>query len=85
MSEPVIPDITKGFRDAQYYEAPPEVHVYSWSPAPAGTPGAKATQVHLHVGTPPGNVFVVRLKSARATNELIAALIDQRAHVWGKP
>jgi hypothetical protein len=69
--------------DAHYYEAGPTFSIYSWSPAPVGTPNAKSTQVHLHFGEPPGTVMVVRLKSARVIDELIRALREHRENVWG--
>lgn len=71
--------------DASYYEAGPTFSVWSWSPAPAGTPNAKSTQVHLHFGEPPGTVMVVRFKGPRSLDALIAALQEHRANVWGKP
>jgi hypothetical protein len=70
--------------DAQYYEAQPEFSVWSWSPAPAGTAHARSTQVHVHFGTPPGVVMVVRFKSADAIDALIDALVKHRTDVWGK-
>jgi hypothetical protein len=70
------------FAKADYYEAGPGVHVYSWCPTPDGS--GPATQVHLHIGTPPGPVMVIRLKSALVTDEVVAALQEHRALVWGK-
>jgi len=56
--------------------------VYSWSPEPAGT-GAKCTQVHLALPPVERVRFVLRLKSARALDELVAVLLQHRADVWG--
>lgn len=87
-----MPSETKGdpsglpIPEANYYENAPEFHVGSWSPSPPGTPPAQykpATQVHLRFGTPPGTVSLVRLKSARVLDELIAALVLHRIDVWG--
>lgn len=71
------------FAKADYYEAGPGVNVYSWCPTPDGS--GPPTQVHLHIGNPPGPVMVIRLKSARVTDEIIAALQEHRECVWGKP
>lgn len=68
--------------DANYYEFAPEVVVASWSPEPPG-PLAKVTQVHLLIGTPPGHVALVRLKSAQVVDELIDALLSHREEIWG--
>lgn len=69
------------FANADYYEVPEDIDVYSWSPdeVPGRSP---ATQVHLHFGTPPGPVFVVRFKSPRGLTVLIDALIEHRKDVW---
>lgn len=77
--------VTKGgpssIQDADYYEVPAGEHVYSWSPDPV--PGrSPATQVHLHFGEPPGNVFMVRFKSPRTLSALIHALKEHRDLVW---
>lgn len=88
-----MPNETKGdpsglpIPEAHYYENAPEFNVGSWSPSPPGTPPAryiKPTQVHLRFGTPPGNVSLVRLKSARVLDELIDALVLHREDVFGK-
>ncbi len=84
MSEPVIPDVTSAFRDADYLEVPEELHVYSWSPGPPGTV-AKPTQVHLHAGKAPGPIWVMRFKSPRTLDLIIKALIEHRIDVWGQP
>lgn len=70
--------------DAQYYEAGPEFSVWSWSPAPAGTKNARSTQVHLHFGTPPGVVMVVRFKGPDSLDALVDALVKHRTDVWGR-
>lgn len=57
------------------------VHVYDWSPLPAGQ-GA-ATQVHLVFdvqGSPAP--LILRLKTARVVDELVAALSEHRRNVW---
>lgn len=69
---------------ADYYDAKPEFHVCSWSPAEPGTRDAPATQVHVRIGTPPGFCALVRIKSAVALDQVIASLID-RTFVWGTP
>lgn len=58
-----------------------QYHVGSWSPLPDGQ--GPATQVHFMlrlrgIDTP----LVMRLKSARAADELIAALERHRFDVW---
>lgn len=71
--------------NVEYFEVPDNVAVYSWSPAPPGTPNAKSTQVHAHFGSPPGIVMVVRFKGPATLDALIAALREHRENVWGKP
>ena len=61
------------FDDADYYEVPESIDVYSWCPTPDAS--GPATQVHLHFGKAPGPVFVVRFKSRSAIDKLIAALM----------
>lgn len=68
--------------EANYYEAGPEVGVFEWSPDP--NPGGPVTQVHMLVGTPPGNVVVVRFKGPRTLDAVIDALLEHREGVWGK-
>lgn len=80
-----MPVVTKSgpsvIEEANYYEVPESTHIYSWSPDPA--PGrSPATQVHLHFGEPPGNVFVVRFKSPRSLTAVIEALVEHRDSVW---
>jgi hypothetical protein len=70
------------FAEANYYEVPEQLNVYSWCPTPDGS--GPATQVHLHFGTPPGIVGVMRFKSPRTLDRIIDALIDHREDVWGK-
>lgn len=70
--------------DAHYFEANPAISVWSWSPEPAGTVNAKATQVQLHIGSPPGNVFIVRFKGTASLDALIDALQEHRLNVFGK-
>lgn len=59
--------------------------VYSWSPGAAGA-GVPATQVHLVLGVPvaPGLRVILRLKSARALDELVGVLLQHRKDVWGE-
>jgi hypothetical protein len=56
--------------------------VCSWRPGPprSGPP----TQVHLLMALPvPGAKMVLRLKSARALDELVGILLQYRQEVWG--
>lgn len=80
-----MPIVTKSgpsaIPEADYYEVPEETHVYSWSPDPEPGRGP-VTQVHLHLGKPPGPVLLVRFKSPRTLSALIEALMDHRADVW---
>lgn len=76
---------SKNIPEADYFEVPEECGVFSWSPQPPGSPDPKVTQVHLQFGKPPGNVVVVRFKSPRTLDKLIAALQDHRRDVWGEP
>lgn len=58
------------------------INVASWSPGRDGE-GIPCAQVHLILKIPELDVtFVTRLKSRRATDELIAALIEHRDFVW---
>jgi hypothetical protein len=56
--------------------------VCSWRDGPAGS-DVPTTQVHLllRVGT---IQVVLRLKSARALDELVGVLLQHRQDVWGK-
>jgi hypothetical protein len=54
-------------------------HVGSWGPEPDGK--GQSTQVHLTLRVP-GGAVVMRLKSHRAVNTLIAALERHRDDVW---
>jgi hypothetical protein len=71
------------FAEADYYEVPEELNVYSWCPSPDGT--GPATQVHLHIGKPPSPVLVVRFKGPKTLDAIIQALNEHRIDVWGKP
>lgn len=82
MAEPVIPDVTKRWPNADYYEGEPHFDIFSWSPSPPGTPNAKSTQVHLHGVTSIGR-FLFRFKGTGTIDALIAALIKHREDVWG--
>ncbi len=75
-------DLSKAIPEAHYLEVPERVDVFSWTPEPPGTPDAKSTQVHLHCGSPPGPVFVMRFKGPRTLDQIIAALIKHRIDVW---
>ena len=57
-------------------------NVYSWSPGAAGEK-VPSTQVHLEVPVADGVKFVLRLKSARALDELVGVLLQHRKDVWG--
>ncbi len=59
--------------------------MFSWSPEPPGTPNAKTTQVHLHLGTAIGPKMLIRFKGPRGIDALIEALTKHREYVWGKP
>lgn len=74
---------SKHIPDADYFEMPESVDVFSWSPSPPGTKDAKSTQVHLQFGAPPGPIFVIRFKSPRTLDKLIAALQEHRENVFG--
>ncbi len=72
-----------------YYEGDPEgFHVYSWSPAPPGTPThskeAAPTQVHLHIPIAGARLYF-RFKGPGTLDRFIAALQDHRRDVWGDP
>ncbi len=62
--------------------APDGYSVYSWSPGAAGE-GVPSTQVHLVLPVSDGVKFVLRLKSARALDELVGVLLQHRKDVWG--
>jgi hypothetical protein len=76
---PMVPldvDVAKGaFADAPTYD------VYSWSPGKAGA-GVPSTQVHLVLPVIAGVKVALRLKSARALDELVAVLLQHRKDVW---
>ncbi|MFI5299222.1 MAG: hypothetical protein ACHREM_14085 [Polyangiales bacterium] len=55
--------------------------VYSWSPGAAGA-GVKSTQVHLVLPVVDDVSVVLKLKSPRALDELVAALLQHRKDVW---
>lgn len=55
--------------------------VYSWSPGKSGE-GVPATQVHLVLPVVDEVSVVLRLKSARALDELVAVLLQHRKDVW---
>lgn len=85
MRGPVIEKRGPGlFEKANYYEAAPELNVYSWSPSEDPNDGTPATQVHMHFGTAPGLVGVMRFKSPRSLDAVIDALLAHREDVWGK-
>lgn len=71
--------------DFDVYEAPEAgFEVLSWCPSP--TPTVPPTQVHLVL--PPvgslGMVQLIRFKSPRTLDTLIAALQSHRRDVWGE-
>ncbi len=70
--------------DAAYYEVPEEIHVFSWSAEPPGTANAKCTQVHIHLGKPPGPVLLIRLKGPDTLDALVDSLTEHRENIWGK-
>lgn len=58
-----------------------EYFVGSWSPGPEGA-NTPPTQVHISFDFPDIATFVVRLKSRRAVDEMIATLIEHRDYTW---
>lgn len=74
---------SKGIPEADYYEVPERIDVFSWSPDPAGTANVKSTQVHLHFGAEPGPIFVIRFKGPATLDALMDGLAQHRADVWG--
>jgi hypothetical protein len=56
-------------------------HVVSWSPGRVGE-GVPCTEVHLLIDVP-GLTFGLRMKSARALDELVEVLLRHRRDVWG--
>lgn len=57
--------------------------VYSWSEGDAGA-GVPPCQVHLVVPVAHGVKVALRMKSARALDELVAVLLAHRKDVWGR-
>lgn len=60
-------------------------HVYSWSPGKIGE-NVPSTEVHLAIPVMLGGAraeIMMRLKSPRALDELVAVLLQHRADVWG--
>jgi hypothetical protein len=78
-------EFSKGFKGDLDYYAVDGYDVFSWSPAPPGTKSAKPTQVHIMLPIGETVRVVMRLKSKRAVDELIAVLQEHRNDVWGKP
>jgi hypothetical protein len=77
---PPVSRVPENLAGIAYFEIE-EYHVGSWSPLPDGK--GPATQVHFTlrlrgIETP----LVLRLQSARAADELIAALERHRFDVW---
>lgn len=60
------------------------IDVAEWHPLPDGNGKAEQVHVYLHFKDPKMPTFVLRLKSARAVDELITALITHRNGVWPK-
>jgi hypothetical protein len=56
--------------------------ICSWRPEAAGS-GAPCTEVHLILPVVEGVRCVLRLKSARALDELVAVLLEYRKDVFG--
>lgn len=77
--------------DVNVADLPPQLdagvyHVSSFSPGPAGA-SEPCTQVHLRLPLQKTNGEVVahlvlRLKSARALDELVGVLLEHRRTVW---
>ncbi len=69
--------------DGRWVLAPGDGYdVFSWSPGAAGE-SVPSTQVHLVVPVVDGVRVVLRLKSARALDELVGVLLQHRKDVWG--
>ena len=70
-----------------YYEVPASdvnpFEIYSWCPTPK--PTVPPTQVHLHLPPIGHGRGVIRFKSPRTLDQLIAALQEHRRDVWGEP
>lgn len=77
-------EFSKGVPEADYFEVPESIDVFSWSPEPAGTRNVTPTQVHLHFGAPPGPIFVIRFKGTGTLDAVIDALVEHRENVFGK-
>jgi hypothetical protein len=55
-------------------------NVCSWRP---GAPGSgPTTEVHILLPIAPGAKAIMRLKSARALDELVGVLLEYRREVW---
>jgi hypothetical protein len=54
--------------------------VCSWRAGPAGS--GPTEQVHILLSAAPGMKVVLRLKSARALDELVGVLLEYRKEVW---
>ncbi len=57
--------------------------VCSWRDAPANSE-VPCTEVHLVLPVTKGLRVALRLKSARALDELVGVLLEYRKQVWGK-
>lgn len=55
--------------------------VFSWRPGPANS-GEPCTEVHLVLPVVDGVKVALRLKSARALDELVAVLLEYRREVF---
>lgn len=63
----------------------PAIHVISADPN-GTSPDSPPTEVHVLMNSPVHRtIAVMRLKSARAVDDLIAALTEHRAFVFGAP
>lgn len=85
MTQKVPPPISieKSCDDGVTYLIAPDVgyEVASWRPGPPNS--GPPTQVHLLVGLPiPEMKAVIRIKSARALDELVGILLGYRDEVW---
>lgn len=60
------------------------VDVAEWHRLPNGEGKPEQVHVYLHFKDPKMPTFVLRLKSTRAVDELITALITHRNGVWPK-
>lgn len=75
--------LTQNLKDLALKEIE-EIEVCEWHPDENGQ--GKPTQVHILYKVAGSPVrLLLRLKSARAVDDLVAALLSHRFNVWGGP